>query len=121
MTEREWLACADPNLMLTEMSGRVSERKLRLFAAACCRRIWHLLPDRRSRAAVEVAERYADGLAGERDLAAAKAAAVVATGRSTVNGAWAAYWTVSNNLAGTIWNACEAAIEAGARFAVQAH
>src|SRR5213593_551636 len=119
MTEREWLSCTDPHLMLTEMPGRVSERKLRLFAAACCRRIWHLLPDPRSRAAVEVVERYADGLAGERDLAAAKAAAVVATSRSTVNGAWAAYWAVSNNLAGTIWNACEAALEAGARFAVQ--
>ena len=55
------------------------------------------------------------------DLAAAKAAAVFATARTTVNGAWAAYWIVSNNLAGTIWNACEAAVEAGARFAVQAH
>src|SRR4051812_29000441 len=98
MTEREWLTCADPDLMLREMSGRVSERKLRLFAAACCRRIWHLLPDPRSRAAVEVAERYADGLAGERDLAAAKAAAVVAA----KGAAWAPYWAVSNNLAGTI-------------------
>jgi len=118
MTEREWQACADPTLMLTELTGRVSERKLRLFAVACCRHIWHLLPDQRSRSAVEVAERYADGLAGKRELAAAKGAALGATGRSAVNGAWAAYWAVSNNVSGTISYTCGAAVEAKARFAV---
>jgi hypothetical protein len=50
---------------------RASERKLLLFACACCRRVWPLLTDERSRWAIEVAERQADGLASHRDCARA--------------------------------------------------
>ncbi len=45
MTEAEWLACADPDPMLKFRRGKVSERKLRLFAVGCCRRVIHLLED----------------------------------------------------------------------------
>lgn len=65
MTEPEWLACTDPTPMLAFLRGRASERKLRLFAVACCRHIRVLKDDAASLEAVEVAERFADGLASE--------------------------------------------------------
>jgi hypothetical protein len=68
MNQNEWLASTDPRPMLEFLRGKASDRKLRLFACACCRAVratQGLVPG----AAVAVAERYADGLAGEKDLA----------------------------------------------------
>ena len=67
MTEADWLTCTDPRQMLEFLRGKASQRKLRLFACACCRLVWHLLLDERSRAAVEAAERFADGRLTESD------------------------------------------------------
>jgi hypothetical protein len=60
MTEVEWLTCDDPATVLAFLQDRIGERKLRLFAAACCRRIEMLLVGDESRAAVELCETFAD-------------------------------------------------------------
>jgi hypothetical protein len=77
VTEAEWDGCNDPAPMLKLLGdyGRASERKLRLFVCGGCRNLWSLLTDERSKRAVEVAERYADGLAGKEELTAASAGA----------------------------------------------
>jgi hypothetical protein len=64
MNESQWLSCSEPEPMLNLLLDTgVSDRKLRLFMAACCRRVWQLLLDPVCREAVEVAEQYADGAA----------------------------------------------------------
>jgi hypothetical protein len=55
--------------MLTALHGKASERKLWLFACACCRLVWHLLPDLCHRL-VEAVERYADNETGPSNLVA---------------------------------------------------
>jgi hypothetical protein len=48
--------------MLVFLQRKVTDRKLRLFAAACCRRGRSLLRSRTALAALEALEAYADGL-----------------------------------------------------------
>jgi hypothetical protein len=67
MNEQEWLR-SDTHEMLGFLRSKVSDRKLRLFACACCRRIWHLTSDERGWRAVEAAEKYADGQVSEEEM-----------------------------------------------------
>ncbi len=121
MTEVEWLAGNDPEPMLSYLQQQhASERKLRLLSCACCRQIWHLLPDPRSRRAVAVAERYADGLASPVELARARRDAVGAADRAARQAAWAAYSATSTKASGPLVNAFAAAVAAPARQAAQA-
>lgn len=83
MTEHEWLVNEDPIRLLSkvirngtlrresEPGGRedwASLRMLRLFCVACCRRVFHIFTDERSRKAIEVAERFSDGKATDEEL-----------------------------------------------------
>jgi hypothetical protein len=81
MTESDWLASTDPGPMLDHLQsrGRASDRKLRLFACACSRRVEDLLEFPEHCDAVEAAERHADGLLSRDALIAYHEAAVRAT------------------------------------------
>ena len=62
MTEAEWLACTNPQPMLEFLRRKASDRKVRLFAVACCQRVWSSLEHQEFRDAVRKAESFADGL-----------------------------------------------------------
>jgi hypothetical protein len=96
MTETEWLTAADPHAMLIFLQPPAGSWLMRLlvglhftrpeprvhkfehFACACCRRLWELLPDARSRTAIEVFENYAAGFASHKELRLAASAAAAA-------------------------------------------
>jgi hypothetical protein len=79
MTETEWLADKPPEEWLLDCSvssllrSKASERKSRLFAVACCRRVegWLTDDDESCRHAIEIAEKHADGQASKEELALA--------------------------------------------------
>jgi hypothetical protein len=72
MNEIDWLTGTEPGTMLDYLEGKVSDRKLRLFACACARRYWSLLRWPRSRTAIEVAERFAESQASAAELEEAR-------------------------------------------------
>ena len=73
------------------------DREMRLFAVACARRVQNLMTDPRSLAALDVAERFANGAATEDELGAARDAAWDAA---------AAAWAAAGAAAGAaVWDA----------------
>jgi hypothetical protein len=73
VTEGEWLAATDPTPMLAALRviartdpESITERKYRLYAVGCCRIVEGQLTPL-GQQGVEVAERYADGLATEHE------------------------------------------------------
>jgi len=116
-----WDACKRPEWMLWALDafGLSDAKKDRLFACWCVRNTpigdgrttWDLLTDERSKNAVIVAERFANGEANDEELAAARTAARTA--------AWAAAWDAAGAAAGAAagdaaWDAAGAAVAAGA-------
>src|SRR5579883_2776692 len=68
MTEEEWWTSHNPGQMLADLSSSASERKLRLFASACCRRLAPYFKDERSGQMIDVSDRFADGHASLNEL-----------------------------------------------------
>jgi len=81
------------------------DKEWRLFAVWCARQVKHLMTDPRSVAALDIAERFANGEATTRELAAARDAAVVAAW----DAAWAAAWAAARAAA---WVAAGDAVRA---------
>jgi hypothetical protein len=76
MTEAEWLLGTDPVSMLEFLRGKGgSDRKFRLFAVACYRRIEDERTNDRCRRSIQAAERFADDGCSDEELAAAHLAA----------------------------------------------
>ena len=94
-----------------------TDGEIRKFAIWCARQVEHLMIDRRSVNALNVAERYANGLATNAELSAARAAARAAAAWTAAEAAaWAAAaWTAAE--AAAAWTAAEAAAWESARAA----
>jgi len=92
------------------------DREWRLFSVWCARQVQHLLTDPRSVAALDVAERYANGDATGEELAAAWSAADAAwTAARAASAAADAAWTAAraaSAAADAAWAAARAAADA---------
>lgn len=73
MNEAEWLVSADPVQMLKFQRRKAKNRKLRLLACACCRRVVDMCVNV-GLSALEIAERFADGQASRDEMKAARLA-----------------------------------------------
>ncbi|VCM75067.1 putative bacteriophage protein [Burkholderia pseudomallei] len=97
-----------------------ADRDLRLFAVWCARQVEHLMQDQRSKDALNVAERFANGEATDEERAAARdaardaarAAARDAARAAARDAAWATAW-------GAAWAAAGGAAGAAARAAAE--
>ncbi len=119
---REWAAenCSDMRDVWTTIKpdwlvwtatreGVLTDKELRLFAVYCARSVQHLMTDPRSVAAIDVADRFANGKSSEEELSSARAAAAAAASAS--DAAWASALAAA---------AARAAARASARDAARA-
>ena len=82
------------------------QREMRLYAVDCARSVYHLMTDARSLAAIDVAERYANGTATDAELAAARNAAGYAARAAAWGAAWGAARAAARAAAwGAAWGA----------------
>ncbi|MBI4579465.1 MAG: hypothetical protein HY718_07170, partial [Planctomycetes bacterium] len=88
--EEMWQECPHPEWMLwsLEQLEYADDAKLRTFAACCARRLWPLLDDRRSRQAIEAAERVARGEIDRSELTGAWRAGKLAADEAPRRPGW---------------------------------
>lgn len=84
------------------------DKEIRLFAVWCARQVRHLMTDKRSLDALDVAERYANGDATDAELTAAWEAAEAAA-RAAARAAW---WAAAGAAAAAAWSAAWSAAAA---------
>jgi hypothetical protein len=61
LSELEWLSCDWPFDILRHLDGKIDDTAFMRFSVACCRRVWPLITDPRSRAVVEATEAFLAG------------------------------------------------------------
>jgi hypothetical protein len=115
------MACTEPQKMLEFLRGKASDRKLRLFAVACSCPFAHLTGDPRVGQALDVAERFADGLIGDLERSNARKTAQQSAQSRPFWGPRApkwerrvaslAYWAAARQAMEAAWNVPQLAVE----------
>jgi hypothetical protein len=72
MTEWQWTTWTDVDKLLNFLRGKTSNRKLRLFAAACCQRVRPQIHIEEYQQMVDLAEQFADHDLPVKEIAAAR-------------------------------------------------
>lgn len=75
MTEREWLGCNEPAMMLDLLWSKFSDRKLRLLACATLRLMEGVENEALALSCIKVCERYADAEASDEGMSEIRAIA----------------------------------------------
>jgi len=110
--DKLWVVCRE---------DLIDAKTLRLFAVWCARQVQHLMTDERSIAVLDVAERYANGQATEKELAAARDAAWAAARDAAWAAARDAAWEAAREAArDAAWAAARDAAWEAARAAARA-
>ena len=101
--DRLWVVCR---------KGLISDKILRLFAVWCARQVEHLMTDKRSIRALDVAEAYANGVASAAARDAARDAASAASEAARAAQRAAASDAASDAASAAAWSAAWAAARA---------
>jgi hypothetical protein len=90
------------------------DREIRLYGVWCARQAQHLITDKRSIAAIDIAERFAKGQATRQELEDAK--------YSALDAAWTPAWNIAFNVTSyDAWDAAFSTANSAARAIANAH